>query len=167
MQHHTLVEKASYIASVDGVLNAVIVDGKPIGKNIIQGEGAGPSATTSALVCDISSILRGNIKFPFAISNKKRKKYSSGNIMDLSFSSYVRLNVKDKYGVLTDVTKIFSNNKVSIKRVLQNPYKSKKKSTIVIITHNSKESYIQKTLKTLAKKSYIIQKPKLLRIENG
>ena len=165
--HPTLVEKASYIASVDGVLNAVIVDGKPIGKNIIQGEGAGPSATTSALVSDISSILRGNIKFPFAISNKKRKKYSSGNIMDLSFSSYVRLNVKDKYGVLTDVTKIFSNNKVSIKRVLQNPYKSKKKSTIVIITHNSKESYIQKTLKTLAKKSYIIQKPKLLRIENG
>ena len=165
--HPTLVEKASYIASDDGVLNAVIVDGKPIGKNIIQGEGAGPSATTSALVSDISSILRGNIKFPFAISNKKRKKYSSGNIMDLSFSSYVRLNVKDKYGVLTDVTKIFSNNKVSIKRVLQNPYKSKKKSTIVIITHNSKESYIQKTLKTLAKKSYIIQKPKLLRIENG
>ena len=165
--HPTLVEKASYIASVDGVLNAVIVDGKPIGKNIIQGEGAGPSATTSALVSDISSILRGNIKFPFAISNKKRKKYSSGNIMDLSFSSYIRLNVKDKYGVLTDVTKIFSNNKVSIKRVLQNPYKNKKKSTIVIITHNSKESYIQKTLKTLAKKSYIIQKPKLLRIENG
>ena len=165
--HPTLVEKASYIASVDGVLNAVIVDGKPIGKNIIQGEGAGPSATTSALVSDISSILRGNIKFPFAISNKKRKKYSSGNIMDLFFSSYIRLNVKDKYGVLTDVTKIFSNNKVSIKRVLQNPYKSKKKSTIVIITHNSKESYIQKTLKTLAKKSYIIQKPKLLRIENG
>ena len=165
--HPTLVEKASYIASVDGVLNAVIVDGKPIGKNIIQGEGAGPSATTSALVSDISSILRGNIKFPFAISNKKRKKYSSGNIMDLSFSSYVRLNVKDKYGVLTDVTKIFSNNKVSIKRVLQNPYKSKKKSTIVIITHNSKESYIQKTLKTLAKKSYIIRKPKLLRIENS
>ena len=80
---------------------------------------------------------------------------------------YIRLNVKDKYGVLSDVTKIFSNNKVSIKRVLQNPYKNKKKSSIVIITHRSKDNDIQKTLKTLAKKSYIIQKPKLLRIENG
>ena len=165
--HPTLVKKSSYIASVNGVLNAVIVEGNPIGKNIIQGEGAGPSATTSALVSDISSILRGNIKFPFAISNKKRKNFSSGKIEDLFFSSYIRLNVKDKYGVLSDVTKIFSNNKVSIKRVLQNPYKNKKKSSIVIITHRSKDNDIQKTLKTLAKKSYIIKKPKLLRIENG
>ncbi len=165
--HPTLVDKTSYIAGVDGVLNAVIVDGKPIGKNIIQGEGAGPSATTSALVSDISSIIRGNIKFPFAISNSKRKKFFSGKITDLFFSSYIRLNVKDKYGVLTDVTKTFSDNKVSIKRVLQNPYKNKKSSSIVIITHRSKDSYIQKTLKTLAKKSYIILKPKLLRIENS
>ena len=165
--HPTLVDKNSYIAGVDGVLNAVIVDGKPIGKNIIQGEGAGPSATTSALVSDISSILRGNVKFPFAISNTKRKKFSSGKITDLFFSFYVRLNVKDKYGVLTDVTKTFSNNKVSIKRVLQNPYKNKKNSSIVIITHRSKDKHLQKTLKTLAKKSYIIQKPKLLRIENS
>ena len=165
--HPTLVKNTSYIAGVNGVLNAVIVDGKPIGKNIIQGEGAGPSATTSALVSDISSILRGNIKFPFGISSTKKKKYSSGNIIDLSFSSYVRLNVKDKYGVLSDITKIFSNNKVSIKRVLQSPYKNKKRSSIIIITHRSKDNYIQKTLKTLAKKSYIIQKPKLLRIENG
>ena len=165
--HPTLVRKKSYIAGVDGVLNAVIIDGNPIGKNIIQGEGAGPSATTSALISDISSILRGNIKFPFGISSNKRKKYSSGKITDLFFSSYIRLNVKDKYGVLADVTKIFSNNKVSIKRVLQSPYKNKKNSSIVIITHRSKDNYIQKTLKTLAKKSYIIKKPKLLRIENG
>jgi len=165
--HPTLVKKNSYIAGVNGVLNAVIVEGKPIGKNIIQGEGAGPLATTSALISDISSIIRGNIKFPFAISNIKRKKYTSGKIIDLFFSSYIRLNVKDKYGVLSDVTKIFSNNKVSIKRVLQSPYKNKNNSSIVIITHRSKDDYIQKTLKTLAKKSYIISKPKLLRIENG
>ena len=65
------------------------------------------------------------------------------------------------------MTKIFSNNKVSIKRVLQNPYKFKKNSSIIIITHSSKDVFIQKTLKTLAKKSYIIKKPKLLRIDNG
>ena len=165
--HPALVKKKSYIAGVNGVLNAVIIDGKPIGKNIIQGDGAGPLATTSALVSDVSSVLRGNIKFPFAISSSKRIKYSSGKMNDLFFSSYIRLNVKDKYGVLADVTKIFSNNKVSIKRVLQSPYKNKKNSSIVIITHSSKDLYIQKTLKTLAKKSYIIKKPKLLRIENG
>ena len=78
--HPALIKKSSYVASIDGVLNAVIVDGKPVGKNIIQGEGAGPAATTSALVSDISSILRGNIKFPFSISNKERKKLKFENI---------------------------------------------------------------------------------------
>ena len=165
--HPTLVKKTSYIASVDGVLNAVIIEGKPIGKNVIQGEGAGPSATTSAIVSDISSILRGNIKYPFAIASSKRKKYLNGKISDLFFSSYIRLNVKDKYGVLSDITKIFSDYKVSIKRVIQNPDKIKKNSSIVIITHKSKDEYIQKTLKTLSKKFYVIEKPKLLRIENS
>ena len=69
--------------------------------------------------------MRGNIKFPFTISNNKRKKYKSGKITELFFSSYIRLDVKDKYGVLSDITKIFSNNKVSIKRVLQSPQKNK------------------------------------------
>ena len=71
--HPTLIKKSSYVASIDGVLNAVIIDGMPVGESIIQGEGAGPAATTSALISDISSILRGNIKFPFSISNKEIK----------------------------------------------------------------------------------------------
>ena len=41
--HPTLIKKDSYVASIDGVLNAVIIDGKPIGQSIIQGEGAGPA----------------------------------------------------------------------------------------------------------------------------
>ena len=58
--HPTLIKKSSYVASIDGVLNAVIVNGNPVGQSVIQGEGAGPAATTSALISDISSILRGN-----------------------------------------------------------------------------------------------------------
>ena len=65
--HPTLIKKQSYVAGIDGVLNAVIVEGKPVGQSIIQGEGAGAAATTSALISDISSILRGNVKFPFSI----------------------------------------------------------------------------------------------------
>jgi homoserine dehydrogenase len=110
--HPTLIRKSSYIASIDGVLNAVIIDGKPVGQNVIQGEGAGPEATTSALVSDISSILRGNIKFPFSISNKERKKLKFGKLFDRLFSAYLRFEVVDKPGVLSDITSIFSKNKV-------------------------------------------------------
>ena len=91
--HPTLIKKDSYVASIDGVLNAVIVDGIPVGQSTIQGEGAGPSATTSALVSDISSISRGNIKFPFSIANKERKNLKFKNIDERTFSAYLRLSL--------------------------------------------------------------------------
>ena len=67
-----LIKKSSYIANIDGVLNAVIIEGKPVGETVIQGEGAGPEATTSALVSDIISIMKGSKKLPFVVSDKKR-----------------------------------------------------------------------------------------------
>ena len=164
--HPTLIKKESYVASIDGVLNAVIVDGKPVGQSIIQGEGAGPAATTSALVSDISSILRGNIKFPFSLSNKERKKLNFENIDDRSFSAYLRFEVTDKPGVLSNITNIFSKNKVSIKRLIQDPDKNKKSSSIIIITHNSKNKFLKKILNEVSKKNYLKKKPKLIRIDN-
>ncbi len=162
--HPTLIQKGSYIAGIDGVLNAVIIDGKPIGQNLIQGEGAGPEATTSALVSDISSILRGNIKFPFSISNKERKKLDYKNINEKFFSAYLRFEVIDKPGVLSNITNIFSKNNVSIKRIVQNPNKSKKFSSIIIITHEAKDKFLSNILKQVEKKTYIIKNPKLIRI---
>mgnify|MGYP001396741634 CR=1 FL=1 len=165
--HPTLIKKSSYVASIDGVLNAVIIDGLPVGQSIIQGEGAGPSATTSALVSDISSILRGNIKFPFSISNKERKKLKFENISDRYFSAYLRFEVLDQPGVLSNITKIFSKNYVSIKRLIQTPKKNKKYSSIVIITHKSKDKFLDKIIKIINKKRFIIKKPKMIRIDDN
>ncbi|MDA7715179.1 homoserine dehydrogenase [Pelagibacteraceae bacterium] len=165
--HPTFIKKNSYVASIDGVLNAVIIDGKPVGQSIIQGEGAGPAATTSALISDISSILRGNVKFPFSLSSKERKKLKFENINDRFFSAYFRFEVIDKPGVLSNITNIFSRNKVSIKRLIQNPKKNKQVSSIIIITHKSKDKYLNKILKEIAKKSYIKRNPKFIRIDDN
>ena len=73
--HPCLVSKNSYIGNVNGVMNAVIIKGKPVGESVLQGEGAGPEATSSALMSDLLSILRGNIKYPFGIPSKKKKIY--------------------------------------------------------------------------------------------
>tara|TARA_B100000963_G_scaffold361511_1_gene397307 strand:- start:2672 stop:3967 length:1296 start_codon:yes stop_codon:yes gene_type:complete len=165
--HPTLIKKSSYVASIDGVLNAVIIDGVPVGRSIIQGEGAGPSATTSALVSDISSILRGNIKFPFSISNQERKKLKFKKIDERVFSAYLRFEVIDKPGVLSDITKIFSKNNVSIKRLIQKPNKTKGSSSIIIITHDSKDKFLNKIIKMVLKKKYVLIKPKLIRIDDN
>ena len=160
-----LVKKTSYISNINGVLNAIIVEGDPIGKFTIQGEGAGPGPTTSALTSDVCSILRGNIKFPFSIPHKNRKKLKSLDISNEFFSSYIRLDVIDKTGVLSSITNILSKNKVSIKRLIQNPFKVKKYSSIIIISHKTKNSNLEKSVKELHKKNYVISKPKFLRIE--
>ena len=165
--HPTLIKKSSYVASIDGVLNAVIVDGNPVGKSVIQGEGAGPAATTSALISDISSILRGNVKFPFSISNKERKKLIFDNISDRFFSAYFRFEVVDKHGVLSNITSVFSKNKVSIKRIIQNPSKNKGTSSIVIITHITKDKSLNRILNTINKKIYILKKSKFIRISDN
>tara|TARA_X000000950_G_C13893756_1_gene651936 strand:- start:63 stop:1349 length:1287 start_codon:yes stop_codon:yes gene_type:complete len=165
--HPTLIKKESYVASIDGVLNAIIINGMPVGQITIQGEGAGPSATTSALISDISSILRGNIKFPFSLSKKERKKLKFDNIDNRYFSAYLRFDVLDKPGVLSNITSIFSKHKVSIKRLVQNPNKNKKTSSIIIITHNSKNNSLKRILKEITKKKFIKIKPKLIRINDN
>ena len=165
--HPTFIKKSSYIASIDGVLNAVIVEGSPVGQSVIQGEGAGPAATTSALISDISSILRGNIKFPFSISNNQRKKFKFKNINERNFSAYLRFEVIDKPGVLSNITSFFSANKVSVKRLIQNPNKNKGSSSIIIITHSAKDKSLNKILKSVDKKSYILKKSKLIRIDDN
>ena len=163
--HPTLIRKSSYVGSIDGVLNAVIIDGNPVGQSIIQGEGAGPAATTSALISDISSILRGNVKFPFSISNKERKKLNFKKISERFFSAYLRFNVADKPGVLSNITQIFSKNSVSIKRLVQDPNKNKNSSSIIIITHPSKDKSLNKIIKTINKRSYVKKSSKLIRID--
>ena len=164
--HPALIKSNSYIANINGVLNAVIVESKPVGQSVLQGEGAGAGPTTSSLISDLCSILRGNIKFPFVISYKKRKSASFENIANKKFSVYFRLDVKDKHGILSDITKVMAKNKVSIKRLIQNPTENKKNASIVIITHHAKSSSLSKVMSILNNKNYIVNDSKFIRIED-
>ena len=163
--HPCLVLNNSYIAKINGVLNAVIIDGHPVGQTVLQGEGAGPGPTSSALISDLCSVLKGSIKFPFGISHHLRKKISKFNILKHSCSSYLRIFVKDQPGVLSSITKIFAKNKISIKNLVQVPDKKNKKASIAIITHKSFEKNFQKLLSNLSNNKYVIKKPTFIRIE--
>lgn len=163
--HPALIKNNSYTAKIDGVLNAVVIESTPVGQSVLQGEGAGPGPTTSSLVSDLCSVLRGNIKFPFVISDKKRKFASFQTIDDKKFSVYLRLDVKDKHGILSDIAKVMAKNKVSIKRLIQKPTENKNNASIIIITHDAKSSSFVKILYSLKNKEYIVNAPKFIRIE--
>ena len=162
--HPCLIKKDSYIANINGVMNAIILQGSPVGQSILQGEGAGPGPTSSALLSDLLSILRGNIKYPFGTPNNQRKNISSYDKNQYSNSLYLRFEVKDKPGVLSEITKKLAIFKISIERLIQIPDKQNKKATIVIITHKTNEKNSSKCLKIFKKNRNILRTPTLIRL---
>ena len=162
--HPCLVKKNSYIGNVDGVMNAIILEGKPVGESILQGEGAGPGPTSSALMSDLLSILRGNIKNPLGVSYKKRTYISSFNINNYENSLYLRFEVKDKPGVLSEITRNLAKYQISIQRMIQIPNNKLKTASIVIITHKTKQINSNNCLKSLKKNKKILKRPVLLRL---
>ena len=162
--HPCLVKKDTYIGNVNGVMNAVITEGYPVGENILQGEGAGPGPTSSALMSDLLSILRGNIKYPFGIPDFKRKKVKPYNIKNYLNSLYLRFEVKDKPGVLSQITQQLAKRKISVERLIQIPDHKRKTASIVIITHKANEYNVQKCIKSIRSNKNILKNPILIRL---
>ncbi len=164
--HPCLVSKKSYIGNVNGVMNAVILEGKPVGESVLQGEGAGPGPTSSSLLSDLLSILRGNIKKPFGVSSSKLKSIKHYNVNNYVNSLYLRFEVKDKPGVLSKITNRLAKFKISIKQLIQTPDKKNNKATIVIITHKTNEQNSNNCLSIFKKDQNILKSPKLIRLYN-
>ena len=164
--HPSLVSKNTYIGNVNGVMNAVIKEGKPVGQSVLQGEGAGPGPTSSSLLSDLLSILQGNIKYPFGIASYKRKSIKPFNNNNYTNSLYLRFEVKDKPGVLSSITNQLAKYKISVKRIIQTPDKKNKKATIVIITHKTTEINARNCLSIFKKNKNILNFPKLIRLYN-
>ena len=164
--HPCLVSKKSYIGNVNGVMNAVILHGKPVGESVLQGEGAGPGPTSSSLLSDLLSILRGNIKKPFGVPVSKLKTLKPYNINKYVNSLYLRFEVKDIPGVLSQITNRLAKYKISIKRLIQTPDKKNNKATIVIITHKTSELNCHNCLTFFNKNKNILRKPTLIRLLN-
>lgn len=162
--HPCLVNKKSYIGNVNGVMNAVILEGKPVGETILQGEGAGPGPTSSSLLSDLLSILRGNIKKPFGIPFAQLKALKSYNINNYTNSLYLRFEVRDRPGVLSQITNRLAKYRISVKRLIQTPDKKTNKATIVIITHKTSEINSKKCLSLFKKNKNILKTPTLIRV---
>ena len=164
--HPCLVSKKSYIGNVNGVMNAVITVGKPVGESILQGEGAGPGPTSSALLSDLISITKGEVKNPFGVPVSKLKSLKHYNVNNYINSLYLRFEVKDVPGVLSLITNRLAKFKISVKRIIQTPDKKNDKATIVIITHKTSELNCNNCLSIFKSNKYILKNPTLIRLLN-
>jgi len=163
--HPSLIPLALDISNIDGVTNAVVVDGVPIGRTIYEGAGAGKGPTSSAIISDITSVMVGNDDFSFGLSPSAKKTFKLFNFNDHKSKYYFRFLAHDKPGVLSVITSLLAKNKISIQNLIQDPDQGKL-SNIMIITHLSKEKDIQVILKKLRNKKNIFKKIVMIRVRD-
>lgn len=163
--HPCLIPKNIDIASIDGVTNAIVVDGQPIGRTIYEGPGAGKGPTASAVISDISSIMVGNDDFSFGVSPSSKKNLKLFNFDNHISKYYLRFLTKDVPGVLSKITSVLASNKISVANLIQKP-DSNKQANIMIITHPSKEISIKKVIKNISSQKKIFKKIVMIRVRD-
>ncbi|MDW3094843.1 MAG: homoserine dehydrogenase [Gammaproteobacteria bacterium] len=145
--HPTLIPHRRLIANVDGVMNAVLVRADAVGPTLYYGPGAGAEPTASAVVADLVDVVRALTTDPGnRVPHLAFQPDSIQNIDVLSMDQvetafYLRMQVQDQAGVLADVTRIFSDQNISIEAIVQKEEKDQQGCVpLVILTHNITES---------------------------
>ena len=165
--HPVFIPEDSLLAKVDGVYNAILVEGDLVGQVIFYGEGAGPRATSSAVVSDIIKIAQdindgkpSAPRLPFAIGRKVMP------MAKINTRYYMRMSVADQPGVLAKISKILGDHDISISSVIQKETDaSTRVAEIVIMTHPSEEQAVQKALKEAEQLGVVKEISNFVRVE--
>ena len=163
-----LVPQDNMLAKVDGVYNAVEVEGSLCGRVLIHGRGAGRGPTTSAVVGDLVEIARslssGSTPLP---SVTPEDSGSVRSIDDLECQYFLRLNIADRPGVLAQIARILGDQNISIASVLQKDANPEAQTAeIVITTHPARELWVQRALQQAEGLEVVQEINSLLRIED-
>ena len=165
--HPALLPQDAPLAKVDGVLNAVEVEGDLVDRVLFHGRGAGSMPTASAMVGDIlevaSSIANG---LPAAGLISLDRQLSLCPIADLETRYYIRATVLDRAGVLAQMAAILGNLKISIASVIQKEVgRNDGTAELVITTYHSRERDVQQALEELERLDVVKEIGNLLRVE--
>lgn len=166
--HPVLIPQDTFLAKVDGVYNAVLVEGDLVGKVLFFGEGAGALPTSSAVIADIVSSAQDII---LGVSNKALWKLQPGKkiqpMAEIRTRYYIRMNVADRAGVLAQISKILGDNLISIASVIQKEADSVAQTAeIVIMTHPAQEKAMQSALGELTRLEVVKEINNFIRVEN-
>ena len=164
--HPCLVPHSASIASVEGVFNAVVVEGDFVDTLMLEGRGAGEGPTASAVCADLIDIAR-DINLPtFGICAKSLKVVNTMPMGLHTGAYYVRLMVVDQPGVFADVAAVLRDNEVSMESILQHGRLPGEAVTVVLTLHETLESRASNVIDNLSKLNGILEKPVMIRIEN-
>jgi homoserine dehydrogenase len=152
--HPTLIPESRTIAKVDGVLNAVTVNGDAVGDTLYVGAGAGAGPTASAVVADVIDLAR-TFDAPASASVNHLAFDTIDDVRVLPIEQietayYLRIQVQDRKGVLASIATILSNADINIEALIQKePRMENDLAQIIILTHLIEESIMDKAIDSI------------------
>jgi homoserine dehydrogenase len=171
--HPTLIPKDRLIANVNGVMNAILVNGDAVGPTMYYGAGAGGEPTASAVVADIIDIARvltsdpenrvPHLAFqPDALSDHP---VLTMDAVDTAF--YLRLSARDEAGVLADITRILGDDNISIEAFIQKETsKTNGKADIILLTKVVNEGDMNQAIAKIEALDVVTGQVTRIRVEN-
>jgi len=164
--HACMVPRATPIAHVEGVYNAVVVEGDFVGRVLLEGRGAGAEPTASAIVADLLDIAVGRWSPSFAVPAATLQARPSSPISRHYGASYVRLMVLDRPGVIADIAAALRDEQVSMEQMIQRGRAPGEAVPVVLTTHETEEAAMRRALERIGRLETVLEPPRMIRVEN-
>ncbi|MBW1668294.1 MAG: homoserine dehydrogenase [Deltaproteobacteria bacterium] len=169
--HPAMVPLNHIMANVNGVYNAIYMEGDFVGPNLYYGLGAGRKPTGSAVVSDLIYLarqIRQGIKQvipPLAHVHPRRDKVLVQPVQELMTPYYFRFSALDRPGVLSKISGILGENGISISSVIQKGRDLNGSVPLVMLTHEAKESNVINALSQMNGLEILTDKTMMIRVE--
>lgn len=160
------IPKKSAIANVEGVFNAVMLEGDYVGKSMLEGRGAGEGPTASSVVADVIDLAKGNYLPAFGMKTEFLKDTDWQGMETLTRQYYIHLHVKDDPGVIADVTACLKDKNISIDSFIQKGHEKDGSASLAIMTQEAPYIKVKNAVKAVRELSTVLDKPTILRVEN-
>jgi homoserine dehydrogenase len=170
--HPALVPRDELLANVDGVVNAIQVEGDLVGRVLFQGPGAGPQATSSAIIANVIDAAQSIAAARSGHAAERLAWRPSLSlpvkpVAQLTTRYYLRVEVADQPGVLAQIARSFGDHQVSIASVIQKETdEAAQTAELVVMTHLAREEDVQSTMREVADLQVVRRIGSLLRVEN-
>ncbi|GMR15834.1 MAG: homoserine dehydrogenase [Gammaproteobacteria bacterium] len=171
--HPTLIPERRLIANVDGVMNAVLVQGDAVGPTLYYGAGAGDEPTASAVVADVVDVVRVLTSDPenrvphLAFQPDSLSDLPILKMEEVETAYYLRMQAKDEPGVLADVTRILGDKGISIEAIIQKePEGDSTQVNVIMLTHTVVEKQMNEAIQQIESLNTISGEVVRIRMEN-
>lgn len=161
-----LVPLGSPLAAVNDVFNAIAMECDAAGNVVMEGRGAGGSATASAVLSDVVAIARGDRFAPFTTPASLLRAAPRASLAGVQGAFYLRLRMRDEPGVLSEITQRFAQHAISVRSITQPSAADaqQKGADILVITHITSGAALAQASAEIAALSRCLATPVALRI---